>query len=680
MSLGRRKTARFRYLLMGTIAMGCVAAVFFSRANRQPTPSEEPSLSVVAPPGETFSDLTDAQRRASELNPRVTVINNADRVMLWWESVPLDVRQRSQPPSLQSNIHRDDYVGPEACRECHQKNYEKWSEHPHRWMNALATNERVKGDFSGQAFIEYLGGKATFFREGEGYRMELKRDSTRLLYAIHQTIGSRFFQYYVGKLIEGPFSPEHVYFQVDHVLPFGYWLDRHEWVPIVHVWPEVPDDERFDPFDPPIDEEDKLNPLDIFYATACNMCHTTFPLAESLCRKPDKVANHAPARLHWHLGGYVQNQHAELWPRSEHASSVPQAQIDGILENLGNLDAREHATTLGISCEACHLGCKEHVETKEIKPEFFPKSPFLTVESTGKPIGTGRSQENINWACGRCHSSPRPEFAAGMSTWNSVEAADAAKGSCYSELNCIDCHDPHSAIGKQWTHTAAEDDAKCLKCHQQFEPAADRQRHTHHAAGSSGARCMNCHMPHLNEGLQNVVRTHMIFSPTNKKMLESQQPNACNLCHTDQTLRWTVTHLNQWYQADLPVEALTAAVAQSDQPAAIGWLQSEKEAVRLVAADALTRNKDTSAFAHLINALDDPYLLNRQFARIGLEQMLDIQLVDFGYRFYMTSDERQAPLQRLRAALLSQNTDKQTQASSAGTPVSSAAARRTAAP
>ena len=135
-------------------------------------------------------------------------------------------------------------------------------------MNALATNERVKGDFSGQAFIEYLGGKATFFREGEGYRMELKRDSTRLLYAIHQTIGSRFFQYYVGKLIEGPFSPEHVYFQVDHVLPFGYWLDRHEWVPIVHVWPEVPDDERFDPFDPPIDEEDKLNPLDIFYATA----------------------------------------------------------------------------------------------------------------------------------------------------------------------------------------------------------------------------------------------------------------------------------------------------------------------------------------------------------------------------------------------------------------------------
>ena len=181
---------------------------------------------------------------------------------------------------------------------------------------------------------------------------------------------------------------------------------------------------------------------------------------------------------------------------------------------------------------------------------------------------------------------------------------------------------------------------------------------------------MNCHMPHLNEGLQNVVRTHMIFSPTNKKMLEAQQPNACNLCHTDQTLHWTLTHLNQWYQADLPVEALTAAVAQPEQPAAIGWLNSDKEAVRLVAADALARNKDTSALAHLINALDDPYLLNRQFARIGLEQMLDIQLVDFGYRFYMTADERQAPLQRLRDALLSQNREKQAEITNSQTPPS----------
>ena len=69
MSLSRRITARFRYLLIGTIAIGCLAAVLFRRANRQPTPAEDSSLSIVAPPAETSSDLTDAQRRASELNP-----------------------------------------------------------------------------------------------------------------------------------------------------------------------------------------------------------------------------------------------------------------------------------------------------------------------------------------------------------------------------------------------------------------------------------------------------------------------------------------------------------------------------------------------------------------------------------------------------------------------------------
>ena len=42
---------------------------------------------------------------------------------------------------------------------------------------------------------------------------------------------------------------------------------------------------------------------------------------------------------------------------------------------------------------------------------------------------------------------------------------------------------------------------------------------------------MNCHMPRINEGLQEVVRTHTIFSPTNSAMIESNQMNACNQCH-----------------------------------------------------------------------------------------------------------------------------------------------------
>ena len=30
-----------------------------------------------------------------------------------------------------SNIRQEDYVGPEKCGECHEKNYSDWTSHPH---------------------------------------------------------------------------------------------------------------------------------------------------------------------------------------------------------------------------------------------------------------------------------------------------------------------------------------------------------------------------------------------------------------------------------------------------------------------------------------------------------------------------------------------------------------------
>jgi len=48
-----------------------------------------------------------------------------------------------------SNLRRIDYAGADSCRECHEENHELWRNHTHRWMNALADESTVKGDFSG---------------------------------------------------------------------------------------------------------------------------------------------------------------------------------------------------------------------------------------------------------------------------------------------------------------------------------------------------------------------------------------------------------------------------------------------------------------------------------------------------------------------------------------------------
>lgn len=615
-------------------------------------PSEEGAEGSVG----SGTSETDIRRRMSENRPRG--LGDTDLLRLWWEAVPHQVREVSLHNS-ESNIRRDDYVGPEACKGCHAKNYDLWSHHSHRRMNALADETTVEGDFSGQARIEYLGGVGTFFRDAAGYRMKLVRGDVEWLYDIHQTIGSRFFQYYVGTLRSGPASDDHPFRTHDHVLPFGYWLDRKEWVPIVHVGPELPDGERVDPFDLPTVYELETQPLAssafTIYASGCNMCHTTFPLADAFARKADKEGAHAPARLHWNLAAHLRQSQPELWPPVEHPADVPSEQIGALMRQLLGHEAKDHAVTLGVSCEACHLGSRAHAESADPaahKPEFFPKNEHLWVEQTGRPIETGRTHDNLNWACGRCHTGPRPEYAAGMSTWNSVECGDAMKGSCYSQLRCVDCHEPHTGTGPAWTATPEQDDARCLKCHEKFEPAEARRQHTHHAPGSAGTHCMDCHMPRLNEGLQDMVRTHMIFSPTSAKMIESNQPNACNMCHTDRPIDWTLTHLKDWYGASFSEEKIAAAYPSRDQPVALGWLKGADPAVRLVAADSLTRVKDHAALPHLVDSLDDPFLVNRQFTRMGVERMLGVRLEDFGYRFYMSPSERRQPLNRVRLSLL----------------------------
>ncbi len=300
---------------------------------------------------------------------------------VWWDNVPASVRAQSLPAATDSNIHPADYVGPEACRACHKKNYESWSTHPHRWMNALAGDRTVHGDFSGTT-IAYRGGTATFERSGAEYRMRLQRGDVRRVYRITQTIGSRFFQYYVGRQVEGPESAGHSFYEKDHVLPFGYWLEPKEWVPTVHIGPELPDEERPDPFAPPTSGIYYAD-----YAVSCNYCHTTFALGDLLGRRPQQMGEHAPRTLHWSVRPYLDEARPAEVPAmlAEFKSPVKHNRMAG-------WDAEHYAVTFGVSCEACHLGAREHVASKgQVLPQFFPRSPHLRVEGSAAPAPGART-------------------------------------------------------------------------------------------------------------------------------------------------------------------------------------------------------------------------------------------------------------------------------------------------
>ncbi|MCA9109674.1 MAG: hypothetical protein KDA52_06985 [Planctomycetaceae bacterium] len=619
-------------------------------------PEAKPGSDPQRATAETTKSRVPSSRRGPER------VQGFGRFGLWWDGIPEQLRETRVDTGEQTNITRADYSGPEACQKCHEKNYDAWSKHSHRWMNALADESTVKGDFSGEAGIDYLGGKGRFYREGDTFYMELVRDDVRHLSEITQTIGSRFYQYYVGRQLEGPEPPDHPLYTEDHVLPFGYWLDREEWVPIVHVHERESLDNTVEEnlHDPYLVQDSAdgsdwgtyCDTTDNLYRSQCNFCHTTFPLGDMLVRDQKKMGLFVPVGLHLSMPDYVAKATPELWDSTREPWELADREFEPILREYRTFEAKEKAVTLGVSCEACHLGSKEHVENKDFKPAFFPCSPDLAIQTADGQMDFGRTHDNVNWACGRCHVGERPEFSSGISTWNSTEYSDALKGSCYSQLTCVECHNPHEAIGHQWTRTAAEDDASCLKCHQEFEPSEARVAHTHHAADNEGSHCMNCHMPRINEGLQDIVRTHTIFSPTQRQMIESNEPNACNVCHVDRPIDWTIEHLKEWYGASFSESSLTQNYPDRDGPTAVGWLKSTNRFVRQVAADALTRENSVWALSEIIGALDDPYLLNRQFARIGLEGMLDIELSKYGYRFYMTPEEREVPLERMRDDLI----------------------------
>src|SRR4051812_31002995 len=158
-----------------------------------------------------FLPALPAKRPPAALDPRVLPTAAAD------------------PAQTSSNVLPGDYVGPAACAGCHARKFENWSGHGHARMNQLPTPASVLGDFGGG--VLRLGDAAvTFDRAGGAYRMTVTRGGRTLRrYEVTRTVGTRFMQFYVGVLREGP-EPEGHPLRREHMLPFAYWVSLGRWL------------------------------------------------------------------------------------------------------------------------------------------------------------------------------------------------------------------------------------------------------------------------------------------------------------------------------------------------------------------------------------------------------------------------------------------------------------------
>lgn len=659
-----------------------------------------------------FAPGTGDQANADQRKPRnFTTYNPQDRsevVIHFWDGIEAEFARSRIEPDDHRNIRRVDYVGSQQCQKCHAEIHDHWSNSFHNISyfkpqegvikndfskDALVSHlgkktkfsEFVKGDFSGQSSIDYLKGRGTFFEEDGEYRMQLDRDGLRRVFRVTGVIDGRFYQSYSGRLIQGPEPEDHVYRGKDLSLPFSYSLDSNQWVPPVHQdGGYVTDDDHPDPFG---DGGNFLN-----FDARCVVCHTTRPFGDWVIADSGKTraVHHAGRAFGFLLGPYIQQNHPNILDPKLMLQDVPDDTVQNILDEMDNVSVEQGSISVDsrVSCEACHLGTRQHVvkstpEKNGQPTRYFPSSQFLVIrkpegktDAEAEEIVWGRSASNLNFMCARCHTDERDRFANSMSTWYGASMSDAGRGHCYhaaeqgsgpqSSLTCIACHDPHKSSGSTWSETPQQDDARCVKCHTEFDNAEAVKAHTHHETGTAGSHCMDCHMPKMVEGRDGLLRTHMIFSPTNTAMLESNQPNACNLCHLEEPIDWTIDHLNKWYRSkedvnvaagsqggpgDKPLvsdERITASYPQREGKVGLGWLDSNHGPTRLVATAALCQANARWALADLIEALDDKELANRKFAQKYLEKMLNASFEEFGYRYYMAPSERSAPIQKIR--------------------------------
>ncbi len=522
-----------------------------------------------------------------------------------------------------SNILPVDYVGPQLCADCHTEQYNDWRDHPHALMNQLPSEQSVKGDF-GNAVLELPTGRVEFkttrsSKKGSQlqYHMviyKLGQEDSFREYCVTKTVGTRYIQAYIGRQTQGP-EPQGDAIYDEHMLPFSYWFKIKQWLPSKYY--NIFHDESLQDGIPQTEAIDE-SPTVLPYREVCMNCHNTFPYAyriyhQSLVGFPDATVASAIGPLANQLSNELRH-------------------IDGSVRSMNRLneilDPDQDLVTMGISCESCHLGGREHAEhEREIK--FLPTSKFTRViAKTENIVFEGRGYApTLLGTCAQCHSGEGELFPTGGGKSNSREALDFHKGFCTSEMSCVNCHDPHTAsAGPSGGPELATHANTCKMCHSQF--ATDQSALSHSGyAGHAELSCLDCHMPRYTRGVDELIRTHRICNPVEKEMIAQGMANACNSCHLEKSMQWTLDELAKTWHHRITPQVEWRSWNDLKLPAGEVWLDSKDSHMRLVASQLYGRYNGGEKLSNekvrrLIHTLNDPERINRVFGSFTVKRLL----------------------------------------------------------
>lgn len=529
---------------------------------------------------------------------------------------------RTEPPDRPIEVGADGYVSSDNCRSCHPSEYRSWYDSYHRTMTQPATLDTVKGDFE-NVKLELDGGRYRLQREGDDYWVEMNLAGVVSRHKIVLVTGSHHMQVYWY-----PKGEQRALARV----PFTFLLGGVGWVPFRSVFVRPPDE---------------LRPVQVQHTgtgswnDTCLNCHTThgrprigfdgsydtqvaeFGIACESCHGPSEEhikANRSPFRRYaQYLKPVTDPTITQPKALAQQPASEVCAHCHGIYQ-FRDVDAVRNWKKSGFD----YRPGGNHEETQYLfQPSLSEQEPIVEHIMNNDPDLV----TSYFWSDGKARSSAR-------------EYNDMIETGCYKrgDMTCMSCHSMHKgADDTRSVETWANDqllpqmngDQACLQCHDSY--AKKVEAHTHHQVQSEGSSCYNCHMPHTDYGLLKTQRDHDIDSPDVAASVSTGRPNACNLCHLDQTLEWTAGHLSEWYDIEFP--ELNAD--QREVSGSVLWALTGDPGVRAIMASAMSWQSAREAtkgdwmVPFLGVLMDDPYDAVRHIAVRSLRTFQDFEKFEF---------------------------------------------------
>jgi hypothetical protein len=492
------------------------------------------------------------------------------------------------------------------------------------------------GDFSGTV-VDYAGRSARFSRDGDAFVVEyLENNLPFRRFRVTRTMGWRYEQDYIAVQTHGPEPAGDPVYTEESRIRFAYSVDRSRWFPQSYLEPtEYPGSEyledgslRYAPYKP---DRNAFN-------ERCARCHNTYPYDLRFYKMHTEFGM---------LSGFPPGPGAGPAEARSLAASVGDLSVFEAKQKI----PKERFVSVGISCESCHFGGREHASTEGKVPiRFVPTHPDLA-DWTPSHVGAQKDPAVVNAICRQCHHSGVsaadnwPDGSAGV---NSMESVEMDAGGCVSEIRCTHCHNTHVSGPNAGTPDRAEHISACLTCHENYGSESAAALHSRHEVGT--ATCLDCHMPRIVQGFGVYNRTHRIASPTDPAILGTGMPNACNLCHLDKSLAWTGDALEQGWgkRVDLSPRLQGLYAQGLQRPVGEAWLSHPFVLTRLVAAGAYAGSPlGLEVLPRLLRALDEP----NAYLRIGflqnVEKILGRPLSDAEFAITGHDSVRQKQAQRL---------------------------------